>query len=91
MDIRAIKEFVSDHPEGVVIRMVDGSSYTIPHRDYIWFTPAADSPANRGTRYATSFYVSVDGVGKLVNAMLVAEVHPLGRNGHGKRARSSKR
>lgn len=89
MDIRALKEYISDHPEGVLIRMVDGTVYPVPHRDYVWFTPAADAPANRGTRLATSFYVSVEGVGKLVNALLVADVGPLTKIGHGKRRKKS--
>jgi hypothetical protein len=77
MDLNAIRQFVQDNPAGVVIRMVDGTEYPIPHRDHIWFTPHSDAPENRGTRLATSFYVSVDGVGKLVNAMVVREVVPM--------------
>lgn len=80
MNIIAIREFVNDHPQGVVIRMVDGREYTIPHRDYVWFTP---SSGKLGAAFATSFYVAHEGVGRLVNAFLVAEVQPLKVNGHG--------
>lgn len=81
MDIRAIREFVNSHAEGVRIRMVDGTEYDVPHRDYIWFTPATEMPETKVGRFATSFYVSVEGVGRLVNALLVAAVEPLRRNG----------
>lgn len=93
MEISALRQFVSDHPEGVVIRMVDGKEYTIPHRDYIWFTPGYGQPESRVGRYATSFYVSEDGTGRLVNALLVAEVLPLKKasNGQGPSGQSKKR
>lgn len=79
MNISAIREFVNTHPEGILIRMVDGTKYEIPHRDFVWFTPYSGDPASR---FATSFYVAYEGVGRLVNALLVAEVTPLARNGH---------
>lgn len=83
MELKAIREFVNNHPEGVLIRMVNGTEYEIPHRDYVWFVPTGggDGKANR---VATSFYVSHDEVGRLVNALLVAEIVPMKRNGHGK-------
>lgn len=76
MDIKAIREFINRHPDGVVIHMVDGTSYDIPHRDWVWFTPATDMPESRVGRFATSFYVAVEGVGSLVNALLVTKVVP---------------
>lgn len=83
MDANALRQFVSDHPEGVVLRMVDGKEYRIPHRDYVWFTPAYGQPESRVGRFSTSFYVSEEGVGKLVNPVLVAEVMPITPNGRG--------
>ena len=80
MNIAAIREFVNDNPNGVLIRMIDGTEYEIPHRDYVWFTP---SSGRQGTMFATSFYVAYKGVGRLVNALLIAEVLPLKKNGHG--------
>jgi hypothetical protein len=76
MDIKAIREFINRHPEGVVIHMVDGSTYDIPHRDWVWFTPATDMSEAKVGRFSTSFYVAVDGVGSLVNALLVTKVVP---------------
>jgi hypothetical protein len=85
MDPRALKEFVNTHPDGVVIRMIDGTEYEIPHRDFIWFTPGFLQPESRVGRLSTCFYVSHEGVGRLVNALLVAEVVPMkGRNGKGR-------
>lgn len=81
MELRAIREFVNDHPEGVVIRMVNGMEYEVPHRDYVWFVPGGEGKASRA---GTSFYVSHDEVGRLVNAMLVSEIVPMKRNGNGK-------
>lgn len=89
MELRTLKEYVSDHPDGVCIRMVDGTVYPSPHRDSIWFTPGSE--ATRWTRVATSFFVYVDGVVKLVNALLVAEASPMSTNGHGKGRKKSDR
>lgn len=80
MELKAIREFVNDHPEGVVIRMVNGTEYEIPHRDYVWFVPAGGSDG-KPSRAATSFYISHDEVGRLVNALLVSEIVPMKRNG----------
>jgi hypothetical protein len=82
MDIASIREFVNDHLNGVLIRMVDGTEYKNPHRDYVWFTP---SSGKAGSRFAPSFYIDRGGVGRLVNAPLVAQVVPLKSNGHGRR------
>jgi hypothetical protein len=84
VDLNSLKDFVNNHPEGVRIRMADGTKYTVPHRDYIWFTPGYGQSEARVGRFATSFYVSDKGVARLVNALLVAEVMPLPSNGHGK-------
>lgn len=81
MDAKALKEFVNDHPEGVLIRMVDGREFRVPHRDFIWFTPAYGQPESRVGRYSTAFFVAHEGVGRLLNALLVEEVAPLKTNG----------
>lgn len=80
MELKAIREFVNDHPEGVIIRMVNGMEYEIPHRDYVWFVPTGGTDG-KASRVATSFYISHDEVGRLVNALLVAEIVPMKRNG----------
>jgi len=83
VDIKALREFINEHPDGVVIRMVDGTEYRLPHRDYAWFTPASP-PAGRATRPNVSAFWLHDpekDVTRLVNAMLVRDVSPLGGNG----------
>lgn len=71
MDISSIRDFVNDHPDGVDIHMVDGAVYRIPHRDYIWFTPSGSAGPNGPRKFATAFYMHVDGTTRLVNALLV--------------------
>jgi hypothetical protein len=92
MDARALKEYVSDHPKGVLIRMIDGREFRVPHRDVIWFTPAFGQPESRVGRYSTAFHVADEGVGRLLNALLVAEVTPLKPhgNGHGGKGKKGK-
>ena len=89
MDIRAIREFVNDHPSGVKIRMIDGTEYVVPYRDWVWFTPTGNSPDSRTVRVGTSFFVSVDSVGRLINALLVKEVVPLKSSNKSKRRKKA--
>jgi hypothetical protein len=94
VDIKALREFINDHPGDVVIRMVDGTEYRLPHRDYAWFTPSSGAPGSSGPRYATAFWLHDPqrDETRLVNAMLVKEVSPLsadgGSNGRRRRRRS---
>ncbi len=94
MDLASLQKFVKEHPEGVVIRLVDGTEFHVPHRDYISLGPP---PSERPARsvHATSFLVW-DGEGmRLVNALVVADVAPLepkrNGNGHGKSGRGKKK
>ncbi len=89
MDVRALKKFVEDHPEGVRIRMVDGREFKVPHRDYVSFNPGPDSPEGRRAPYGTAFFVWKDEVPHLLNDLLVEEVTGLraGRNGSNGRRR----
>jgi hypothetical protein len=87
MDLASLQKFVKEHPEGVLIRMVDGTKYRVPHRDYITLGPPSEERSPRSP-HRTSFLVW-DGDGHaLVNALLVADVSPLkkgnGHNGNGK-------
>ncbi|MBL8874684.1 MAG: hypothetical protein JNM86_02680 [Phycisphaerae bacterium] len=84
MELKAIREFVNDHPEGVIIRMVNGTEYEIPHRDYVWFVPTGGNDG-KANRMATSFYISHEEVGRLVNSLLVLEIVPLKQNGKSQR------
>lgn len=94
MDLESIRKFVQDHPDGVIIRMVDGTKYPIPHRDWISFGPPAKSITGKDVLRGTSFIVYDEPGGvfgmKLVNAMLVAEVSPMKQNGRagGKRRKA---
>ena len=90
MDARAMKEYVNDHPEGVLIRMVDGREFAVPHRDFIWFTPSYGQPETKVGRYSTAFYVAHEGVGRMLNALLVAEVAPLKPRGNGRKPSARK-
>ena len=89
MDIRAIREFISTHPTGVVIRMGDGTEYGVPHPDWVWVTRATEMPESKVGRFATSFYVSVNGIGRLINALLIAEVVPMRKSGKKKKRRGA--
>ncbi len=77
MDASSIRDFVNDNPDGVLIEMVDGTVYRVPHRDYIWFTPAGSPGPSGPRRFASSFYVHTDDVTRLVNALLVASIRKL--------------
>ena len=94
MDAHAIRTQVSEHPQGVIIRMIDGTEYRAPHRDYIWITPSFGSAEGR-SRMATSFWLhdATTEETRLINAMLVKEVVPMPRdsNGHSKAPKSKKR
>ncbi len=93
MDLRVLKKFVDDHPEGVRIRMVDGRQFRVPHRDYVSFKPGSDSTESRRSPYGTAFFVWVDEVPHLLNALLVEEVTGLRaeRNGSNGRKRGKGR
>lgn len=87
MNVEAIRSFMDGHPDGIVVEMVDGKQFKIPHRDYVSFGPPRDVPgANRG-RYATAFIVydiDDDLRMRMLNALLVKELHALERrNGNG--------
>jgi hypothetical protein len=87
MELEKIRKFVHEHPEGVVIHMVNGTTYTIPHRDYITFGPLRETSKGEQVAAGTTFMV-FEGPGleymKLVNAMLVAEVSVQKSGGKGK-------
>lgn len=85
MDPRALRDFVNNHPDGVVIRMVDGHEYRVPHRDFVWFTPTFGTGPARAGGLTTSFWLhdAEHDETRLINALVVREVSPLGRNGHG--------
>ncbi len=90
MDINAIRGFVNEHPEGVEFVMIDGTRHKIPHRDSIWFTPAgASQSGGPPRRFATSFYLNIDGRTRLVNALLVGHIRESHRSGTLKRRKSA--
>lgn len=82
MDLASLQKVVRQNPQGVLIRMIDGTKYRVPHRDYITLGPPPEERTPRSP-HASSFLVW-DGEGHaLVNALLVAEVTPLRANGDG--------
>lgn len=83
MNANDVREFVHGHPDGVVIRMIDGYEYEIRHRDWVWFPPVFGHTGSRAGRYASSFGVYHNEALRLVNCMLVAEIVPLKKNGNG--------
>ncbi len=83
MNANDIRQFINDHPDGVVIRMIDGTKYKVPHRDYVWLTPAFGGRESRFGRYATAFGVYQDEELRWVNCLLVAEITPLKGNANG--------
>jgi hypothetical protein len=82
MDLASLQRVVRDNPKGVLIRMVDGTTYRVPHRDYITLGPPPGERSLRGP-HATSFLVWDGEAHALVNALLVAKVTPLKSNGNG--------
>lgn len=85
MDLAAVRRVVNENPEGVIIRMIDGTEYRLPHRDYITLGPPPEERSRRSP-HATSFHVwsREESVAHLVNALLVKEIVPLGGNGNGR-------
>jgi hypothetical protein len=87
MELESIRKFVQDHPDGVLIRMIDGTVYPIPHRDWISFGPPVKSAAGRDVVRGTPFIIYEEPGGvfgmRLVNAMMVADVSPMKSNGNG--------
>jgi len=95
MELEAIRKFVQDHAEGALIRLIDGTKYRIPHRDWVSFGPPQRVGSGKEVLRGTSFIVFEAPGGmsfmKLVNPMLVAEVSPLKSNGNGHGKRTAKR
>lgn len=93
MDTRAVRTFINDHPDGVIIRMIDGTVFEVPHRDYVWFTPAFGEPESRVGRLSTSFWLHDHerDETRLVNALLVRDISPLKRIGHGRKGSGRKK
>lgn len=86
MDSQAIRQFFNEHSDGVQITMIDGTVYRLPHRDYLWLTPAFGKDAQRIGRLATYFWLHDPDTDetKLVNSMLVKELAPWKGNGKGR-------
>ncbi len=76
MDLASVRQIITDHPEGVIVRMTDGSEYRVPHRDYVNFGPTPEQRSPRSP-HRTSFFIWKDDVAHLVNALLVKEIVPL--------------
>lgn len=97
MELEAIRKYMQDHPEGMRIRMADGTKYDIPHRDWVSFGPPQKTITGKEIVKGTSFLIFEEaGVGvtsmKLLNAPLVVELLPLTKNGgasKGKRRKSA--
>lgn len=86
MDLESLREFVQAHADGVKLRMVDGTEYLVPHRDYVSFgPPTSETTGRRVTRTSFILYdIRENFRMRLLNALLVASVEPYGTNGSGK-------
>lgn len=79
MEVSALRTFVLEHGGSVRVRLTDGRTFDVPHRDYLSFPPSG-----RGT---TVILWSDEGP-RLMNTLLISEVVPLatnarnGKNGH---------
>lgn len=96
MELEAIRKFMQDHPDGMTIRMADGTKYDIPHRDWVSFGPPQKTITGKEMIKGTSFMIFEEaGVGmtamKLLNALLVVELSPLTKNGNGHHRKRSRR
>lgn len=95
MDLGSVRHIVNGNPQGVIIRMIDGTEYRLPHRDYITLGAPPEEKSQRSA-HKTVFVIELDDGFHLVNALLVKEIVPLpikgsngknginGKNGHGK-------
>lgn len=93
MDLKAFKDFVDKHPSGVLVRLIDGTEYKVPHRDCFSFNPFAEEPERRRNYFSSAFILWKDETPRLLNTLLVKEVRPLpgARNGNGRRPRRGRR
>ena len=96
MELEAIRKYMQDHPDGMKIRMADGTTYDIPHRDWVSFGPPQKTITGKEMIKGTSFMIFEEaGVGmtamKLLNALLVIELSPLTKNGNGHHRKRSRR
>lgn len=97
MNANDIRQIINDHPEGVTIKMVDGTKYAVPHRDWVWLTPAFGGSESRFGRFATCFGVYHDDALRWVNSLLVVEITPMKsvqkgkQNGNGHSRRGGKK
>jgi hypothetical protein len=90
MELEVIHKFVQDHPQGIVICMIDGERIKIPHRDFITFGPTKESSAGKRVAKGTTFIVfEGDSLAsmRLLNALLVKDVRPLKNTGKDKGTR----
>lgn len=87
MNANDVRRFIDEHPQGIVIKMVDGTKYRVPHRDWVWMTPAFGGAESRFGRYATSLGVYHDEALRWINCLLISEMTPIvkrnGSNGNG--------
>lgn len=88
MNANDIRRIINEHPEGVLIKMVDGTKYKVPHRDWVWLTPAFGGEESRFGRFSSCFGVYDGDSLRWVNSLLVAEISPMkarggGSNGNG--------
>lgn len=90
MDIRSIRDFVGEHPHGVLLVMADGTEHVVPHRDYLSFGPLRETGEARRGPHATAFVLWEKGTlrMRLVNALLVREVVPLNGQGRSRKRRA---
>ncbi len=88
MELEAIRKYMQDHPGWMTIRMADGSTYDIPHRDWISFGPPQKTITGKEVIRGTSFLIferAGEGMSamKLQNASLVVELSPILKHGRG--------
>jgi hypothetical protein len=86
MKLAAIHRSLSERPEGVLIRLVNGHESAALRQDCISFNPA------EGARRGGSSFIVWEADGPvLINTLLVAEVTPLKSNGRGGRRAKRRR
>lgn len=90
MDLASVRKIVNESPHGVIVRMIDGMEYRLPHRDFVNLGPPPEVRSPRSP-HATSFFVWEDDGARLVNALLVKEIVPMpARRNGGKRGSKKK-
>ncbi|MFM9956646.1 MAG: hypothetical protein ACKVZJ_01105 [Phycisphaerales bacterium] len=76
MDLAIVRKIVNSSPNGVVIRMSDGTKYRLPHRDCVTLGPPLEDRSPDSPHFQTFVATDNDGF-HFIDARNVAEIVPI--------------